>query len=124
MKKTLITITLAVSVIACGCSVNWESFEQGAEKVAGIAVTGEKVSGAVAPFTLGYGAAAAGIFSGIYNIASTLIALSKRKQAKGLAKAAVLAADIKPGGGKALNEAAALLNVGAEIVKAYKEGRG
>ena len=124
MKKTLITLALAVSVIVCGCSVNWESFEQGAEKVAGIAATGEKVSGAVAPFTFGYGTAAGGIFSGIYGIASTLIALAKRKQVKSIAKAAVLAADLKPGGGKALNEAAALLNVGAEIVKAYKEGRG
>lgn len=122
MKKTLITLALISVITMCGCSDSfWESFGSGAQKTADIAATGESISGAVAPFTFGYGTAGVGILSGIGLVAQTLVSLAKSKR---LAKAAVIAADLKPGGGKALNEAAALLNVGAEIVKAYKEGRG
>ena len=106
-----------LGLVMIGCS--WQEVEQNAEKVHNVTEKGSEVATVLAPFTAGYGTAAAGILSGLGNVALAIAALAKSKKAKAIAKAAVEASDMTEGGGIEMVKAAQDNGVSNEIKTAY-----
>lgn len=117
MKKYL-WIVILLGAIACGCT--WEEVETGAGSVAKYAEDGAAIAPGLTPVAGPYAGMLGLILSGAANIALAVKAFAANRKKNQVAKAAVIAADVKPGVGEDLNNAAALMNVGPEVRAAYE----
>lgn len=118
MKKFIL---IAALVFVVGCTEDdWEKVEKGAAKVQTGASTGQEIATVSTPWTGQYGLLASTVLGAFGTIAGAVKAFAANRKKEKLAKAAVIAADVKPGVGEDLNNAAALLNVGEEIRAAYE----
>ena len=111
-----IIIVFAIAMLAGGC--DWENIQNGAESTKSIVDTGERVAVSTSFLTGPYGAAAVPILGAISAIATAVATLANSKKKK-VAKAAVEAADVYSGGGKAITDAAVANGVINEIKAAH-----
>ena len=119
MKKLIVALVLSAALVGC----SWEEVEKNANTGAVYIEKGEQVASVLAPFTAGYGAAAAGVLSGLGNVALAIAALAANKRKKAIAKAASEAADKVAGGGQALVDASLKNGVIQDVTKAHMESR-
>jgi len=119
MRTVLYIVALLGLAIACGC--DYAELEKGAASVAEYTEKGAGIAPTLAPVAGPYAGMAGLVLSGIANIALAVKAFAANRKKDQLAKAAVIAAEAKPGGGESLNTAAALLNIGPEVRAAYEK---
>ena len=123
MKK-VIAVLAVMAIFATGCSEEtWEKIMSGSKTTADISEKGELVGNAISGVTGGYGGLAAIGFGAVTQVALALAAFAKNKQAKKIAKAAVDAADLLPGGGKAIVASAGKHGVHDAVRKAHDAKR-
>ena len=117
--KIYIAIVVLLGVLVCGC--DWDGVETGAGNVAEYSERGAGIAPQLAPVAGPYAGMAGLVLSGVANIALAIKAFAANRKKNQMAKAAVMAADARPGGGVDLNNAAVLLNVGPEVRAAYEK---